>query len=88
MSVFILIICFISILFWMWRAQVAPPVIKVEDEEFYPDKVLPLSRQLGIGVEVETDLEKQLVFVGSESCKMINLKTIKFEEVAFTLGVL
>ena len=51
-------VCFISILFWMWRARVAPPVIEAEDEEFYLDEVLPLSHQLGIGVEVEIDLEE------------------------------
>ena len=42
----------------MWRARVASPVIMAEDEEFYPDEVLPLSRQLGIGVEVEIDFEE------------------------------
>ena len=72
----------------MWRARVALSVFEAEDEEFYPDEVLPLSRQLGIGVEVEIDLEEQLVVVRSESYKMINLKTRKFEEVAFALGVL
>ena len=55
---------------------------------FYQDEVLPLSRQLGIGVEVEIDLEEQQVAIGSESCKTINLKTKKFKEVAFTLRVL
>ena len=67
----------------MWRVQVAPLIIKAEDEEFFPDEVLPLSRQLGIEVEVEIDLEEQQIAIGSESCKMINLKTRKFEEVAY-----
>ena len=50
----------------------------------------PYSHQLGVGVEVEVeiDLEEQQVAIGSESYKMINMKTKKFEEVAFALGVL
>ena len=33
----------------------------------------PLSCQLGVGVEVEVDLEEQQVAVGSESYRMRNL---------------
>ena len=34
----------------------------------------PLSRQLGVGVEVKVDLEERQVTIDRESCKWMNLQ--------------
>ena len=42
------------------RARVAPPVDEIEDELSFQDEFLPLSRQLGVEVEVKLEVIKQL----------------------------
>ena len=39
------------------RARVAPPVDEAEDEGSFQDEFLPLSRQLGVEVEVELEVD-------------------------------
>ena len=39
------------------RARVAPPVDEIEDELSFQDEFLPLSRQLGVEVEVKLEVD-------------------------------
>ena len=39
------------------RAWVAPPVDEAEDEGSFQDEFYPQSRQLGVGVEVELEVD-------------------------------
>ena len=39
------------------RARVAPPVDETEDELSFQDEFLPLSRQLGVEVEVKLEVD-------------------------------
>ena len=39
------------------RARVAPPVDETEDELSFRDEFLPLSRQLGVEVEVKLEVD-------------------------------
>ena len=45
------------------RARVAPPVDETEDELSFQDEFLPQSCQLGVGVEVELDVDLVLQVV-------------------------
>ena len=46
-----------------YRARVAPPVDETEDELSFQDEFLPQSRQLGVGVEVELEVDLMLQVV-------------------------
>ena len=39
------------------RARVAPPVDEIEDELSFQDEFLPLSRQLGVEVDVKLEVD-------------------------------
>ena len=39
------------------RARVSPPVDEIEDELSFKDELLPLSRQLGVEVEVKLEVD-------------------------------
>ena len=58
------------------RARVAPPVDEIEIELSFWDEFLPLSRQLGVEIEVEleVDLVKQVV-VDREIYETMNLRS-------------
>ena len=45
------------------RARVAPPVDETEDELSFQDEFLPPERQLGVGVEVELEVDLVLQVV-------------------------
>ena len=47
--------CLFSVL--RCRARVAPPVDETEDELSFQDEFLPLSRQLGVEVEVKLEVD-------------------------------
>ena len=56
------------------RARVAPPVDETEDELSFQDKFLSQSRQLGVGEEVELEVELVgQVVVDRGIYKMMNL---------------
>ena len=47
--------CLFSVL--RCRARVAPPVDETEDELSFQDEFLPVSRQLGVEVEVKLEVD-------------------------------
>ena len=56
------------------RARVAPPVDEAEDEGSFQDEFLPQSRKLGVGEEVELEVELVgQVVVDRGIYKMMNL---------------
>ena len=63
--------CLFSVL--RCRARVAPPVDETEDELSFQDEFYPQSRQLGVGVEVELEVDLVLqVVIGREIYETIN----------------
>ena len=53
-----LIMPWVLVIFYLrCRARVAPPVDETEDELSFQDEFLPLSRQLGVEVEVKLGVD-------------------------------